>query len=82
MTVVMGYFLFPLQIIFEAVTSGQRGLLAIKDVVIQGHQCSKSSITSSNIFHCYTSILRRPEKNQCSLFSIDIHKYRKQLFHL
>lgn len=29
------------QIVFEAVTSGQRGLLAIKDVVLQGHQCSK-----------------------------------------
>ncbi|CAB1454473.1 unnamed protein product [Pleuronectes platessa] len=27
-------------IVFEAVTSGQRGLLAIKDVVVQGHQCS------------------------------------------
>uniref|UniRef100_A0A8C2PSK4 protein-tyrosine-phosphatase n=1 Tax=Cyprinus carpio TaxID=7962 RepID=A0A8C2PSK4_CYPCA len=26
------------QIVFEAVTSGQRGLLAIKDVVLQGHQ--------------------------------------------
>lgn len=32
----------PPQIVFEAVTSGQRGLLAIKDVVVQGHQCSKS----------------------------------------
>ncbi|KAG5842050.1 hypothetical protein ANANG_G00173540 [Anguilla anguilla] len=30
------------QIVFEVVTSGQRGLLAIKDVVLQGHQCSKS----------------------------------------
>nr|XP_057917307.1 receptor-type tyrosine-protein phosphatase mu-like isoform X9 [Doryrhamphus excisus] len=27
------------QIVFEVVTSGQRGLLAIKDVVVQGHQC-------------------------------------------
>eukprot|EP00064_Thunnus_orientalis_P009402 superscaffoldBa00001190_g9426 len=27
------------QIVFEAVTSGQRGLLAIKDVMVQGHQC-------------------------------------------
>uniref|UniRef100_A0A3B3TJ64 Receptor-type tyrosine-protein phosphatase kappa n=1 Tax=Poecilia latipinna TaxID=48699 RepID=A0A3B3TJ64_9TELE len=27
------------QIVFEAITSGQRGLLAIKDVVVQGHQC-------------------------------------------
>ncbi|XP_046883842.1 receptor-type tyrosine-protein phosphatase mu isoform X3 [Hypomesus transpacificus] len=27
------------QIVFEVVTSGQRGLLAIKDVVLQGHQC-------------------------------------------
>uniref|UniRef100_A0A8C3B300 protein-tyrosine-phosphatase n=1 Tax=Cyclopterus lumpus TaxID=8103 RepID=A0A8C3B300_CYCLU len=27
------------QIVFEAVSSGQRGLLAIKDVVVQGHQC-------------------------------------------
>ncbi|KAF4117926.1 hypothetical protein G5714_002479 [Onychostoma macrolepis] len=27
------------QIVFEAVTSGQRGLLAIKDVILQGHQC-------------------------------------------
>lgn len=34
--------LSPPQIVFEAVTSGQRGLLAIKDVVVQGHQCSKS----------------------------------------
>ncbi|KAL7385861.1 hypothetical protein ABVT39_001303 [Epinephelus coioides] len=31
--------LSPPQIVFEAVTSGQRGLLAIKDVVVQGHQC-------------------------------------------
>ncbi|XP_056599123.1 receptor-type tyrosine-protein phosphatase mu-like isoform X1 [Triplophysa dalaica] len=27
------------QIVFEVVTSGQRGLLAIKDMVLQGHQC-------------------------------------------
>ncbi|XP_039999408.1 receptor-type tyrosine-protein phosphatase mu-like isoform X3 [Xiphias gladius] len=27
------------QIVFEAITSGQRGLLAIRDVVVQGHQC-------------------------------------------
>uniref|UniRef100_A0A8B9KM80 protein-tyrosine-phosphatase n=2 Tax=Astyanax mexicanus TaxID=7994 RepID=A0A8B9KM80_ASTMX len=27
------------QIVFEVVTSGQRGLLAIKDVAVQGHQC-------------------------------------------
>ncbi|XP_031149646.1 receptor-type tyrosine-protein phosphatase mu isoform X1 [Sander lucioperca] len=27
------------QIVFEAITSGQRGFLAIKDVVVQGHQC-------------------------------------------
>ncbi|XP_037537304.1 receptor-type tyrosine-protein phosphatase mu [Nematolebias whitei] len=27
------------QIVFEVITSGQRGLLAIKDVVVQGHQC-------------------------------------------
>ncbi|XP_073788340.1 receptor-type tyrosine-protein phosphatase mu isoform X5 [Danio rerio] len=27
------------QIVFEVVTSGQRGFLAIKDVVVQGHQC-------------------------------------------
>ncbi|XP_026121820.1 receptor-type tyrosine-protein phosphatase mu-like, partial [Carassius auratus] len=27
------------QIVFEAVTSGQRGLLAIKNVVLKGHQC-------------------------------------------
>ncbi|XP_035271240.1 protein tyrosine phosphatase receptor type Ma isoform X6 [Anguilla anguilla] len=27
------------QIVFEVVTSGQRGLLAIKDVLLQGHQC-------------------------------------------
>uniref|UniRef100_A0A8C5I5J9 protein-tyrosine-phosphatase n=1 Tax=Gouania willdenowi TaxID=441366 RepID=A0A8C5I5J9_GOUWI len=27
------------QIVFEAITSGQRGLLAIKDIVVQGHQC-------------------------------------------
>uniref|UniRef100_H3DBL9 Receptor-type tyrosine-protein phosphatase kappa n=1 Tax=Tetraodon nigroviridis TaxID=99883 RepID=H3DBL9_TETNG len=27
------------QIVFEAVTSGQRGLLAIKDIVVKGHQC-------------------------------------------
>ncbi|XP_078121024.1 receptor-type tyrosine-protein phosphatase mu isoform X6 [Sander vitreus] len=30
------------QIVFEAITSGQRGLLAIKDVVVQGHQCSNT----------------------------------------
>uniref|UniRef100_A0A672PRT9 protein-tyrosine-phosphatase n=1 Tax=Sinocyclocheilus grahami TaxID=75366 RepID=A0A672PRT9_SINGR len=39
-TVLMS-FLFPPQIVFEAVTSGQRGLLAIKNVVLKGHQCSK-----------------------------------------
>lgn len=33
--------LSPPQIVFEAVTSGQRGLLAIKDIVVKGHQCSK-----------------------------------------
>ncbi|XP_028817943.1 receptor-type tyrosine-protein phosphatase mu-like isoform X8 [Denticeps clupeoides] len=27
------------QLIFEAVTTGQRGLLAIKDITLQGHQC-------------------------------------------
>ncbi|XP_061110121.1 receptor-type tyrosine-protein phosphatase mu-like isoform X5 [Conger conger] len=27
------------QMVFEVVTSGQRGLFAIKDVVLQGHQC-------------------------------------------
>ncbi|XP_051944213.1 receptor-type tyrosine-protein phosphatase mu-like isoform X4 [Hippocampus zosterae] len=27
------------QIVFEAVTSGQHGMLAIKDVLVQGHQC-------------------------------------------
>uniref|UniRef100_A0A3P8ZMB3 protein-tyrosine-phosphatase n=1 Tax=Esox lucius TaxID=8010 RepID=A0A3P8ZMB3_ESOLU len=27
------------QVVFEVVTSGQRGLVAIKDVVLQGHQC-------------------------------------------
>uniref|UniRef100_A0A8C7W6B0 protein-tyrosine-phosphatase n=1 Tax=Oncorhynchus mykiss TaxID=8022 RepID=A0A8C7W6B0_ONCMY len=27
------------QIVFEAVSTGQRGLLAIKDVTLQGHQC-------------------------------------------
>ncbi|KAJ8011079.1 hypothetical protein DPEC_G00054460 [Dallia pectoralis] len=27
------------QMVFEVVTSGQRGLVAIKDVVLQGHQC-------------------------------------------
>uniref|UniRef100_A0A8C7KX73 Receptor-type tyrosine-protein phosphatase kappa n=1 Tax=Oncorhynchus kisutch TaxID=8019 RepID=A0A8C7KX73_ONCKI len=27
------------QMVFEVVTSGHRGLLAIKDVVLQGHQC-------------------------------------------
>ncbi|XP_061093444.1 protein tyrosine phosphatase receptor type Ma isoform X13 [Conger conger] len=27
------------QIVFEVVTSGQRGLLAIKEVLLQGHQC-------------------------------------------
>uniref|UniRef100_A0A8C9YP62 Receptor-type tyrosine-protein phosphatase kappa n=1 Tax=Sander lucioperca TaxID=283035 RepID=A0A8C9YP62_SANLU len=30
------------QIVFEAITSGQRGFLAIKDVVVQGHQCSNT----------------------------------------
>ncbi|XP_019739365.1 receptor-type tyrosine-protein phosphatase mu [Hippocampus comes] len=27
------------QIVFEAVTSGQHGMLAVKDVLVQGHQC-------------------------------------------
>ncbi|XP_030630529.1 receptor-type tyrosine-protein phosphatase mu [Chanos chanos] len=27
------------QIVFEVVTSGQRGMFAIKDIVLQGHQC-------------------------------------------
>ncbi|MFT7816073.1 receptor-type tyrosine-protein phosphatase mu-like isoform X10, partial [Arapaima gigas] len=30
------------QIVFEVVTSGQRGLVAIKDVRLQGHQCMKT----------------------------------------
>ncbi|CDQ94337.1 unnamed protein product [Oncorhynchus mykiss] len=29
----------PLQIVFEAVSTGQRGLLAIKSIILQGHQC-------------------------------------------
>ncbi|XP_048858089.1 receptor-type tyrosine-protein phosphatase mu-like isoform X6 [Brienomyrus brachyistius] len=27
------------QVVFEVVTSGKRGLLAIKDIILQGHQC-------------------------------------------
>ncbi|KAF7642019.1 hypothetical protein LDENG_00266080, partial [Lucifuga dentata] len=27
------------QVVFEAVSTGQRGLLAIKDITLQGHQC-------------------------------------------
>ncbi|KPP61768.1 receptor-type tyrosine-protein phosphatase mu-like, partial [Scleropages formosus] len=30
------------QVVFEVVTSGQRGLVAIKDVRLQGHQCMKT----------------------------------------
>lgn len=42
-------FLFSPQIVFEVVTSGQRGLLAIKDVVLQGHQCSKICLTITSL---------------------------------
>uniref|UniRef100_A0A8K9XXR4 Receptor-type tyrosine-protein phosphatase kappa n=1 Tax=Oncorhynchus mykiss TaxID=8022 RepID=A0A8K9XXR4_ONCMY len=30
------------QIVFEAVSTGQRGLLAIKSIILQGHQCSNT----------------------------------------
>uniref|UniRef100_A0A8B9KMY6 protein-tyrosine-phosphatase n=1 Tax=Astyanax mexicanus TaxID=7994 RepID=A0A8B9KMY6_ASTMX len=38
------------QIVFEVVTSGQRGLLAIKDVAVQGHQCNARLHTQTQTF--------------------------------
>uniref|UniRef100_A0A3B4U616 Protein tyrosine phosphatase receptor type M n=1 Tax=Seriola dumerili TaxID=41447 RepID=A0A3B4U616_SERDU len=30
------------QVVFEAISNGQRGVLAIKDITLQGHQCSST----------------------------------------
>lgn len=53
--------LCPPQIVFEAVTSGQRGLLAIKDIVVKGHQCSKFSFFF--FFSCHHKGI--PSKSHC-----------------
>ncbi|XP_062843495.1 receptor-type tyrosine-protein phosphatase mu-like isoform X1 [Trichomycterus rosablanca] len=63
------------QIIFEAVTSGQRGLLAIKDVVVQGHQC----MTTPHFLH-----IKGVEVNagQTATFHCTVNGEWRDSFHL
>uniref|UniRef100_A0A4W4GX10 protein-tyrosine-phosphatase n=1 Tax=Electrophorus electricus TaxID=8005 RepID=A0A4W4GX10_ELEEL len=63
------------QIVFEAVTSGQRGLVAIKDVVVQGHQC----MTTPHFLH-----IKGVEVNagQTAKFHCTVNGEQKANFHL
>ncbi|TSP09129.1 Receptor-type tyrosine-protein phosphatase mu [Bagarius yarrelli] len=63
------------QIIFEAVTSGQRGLMAIKDVVVQGHQC----MTTPHFLH-----IKGVEVNagQTATFHCTVNGEWRENFHL
>ncbi|XP_068199527.1 receptor-type tyrosine-protein phosphatase mu-like isoform X1 [Antennarius striatus] len=60
------------QVVFEAVSTGQRGVLAIKDVTLQGHQCMGTphflhikgvevNAGQTATFHC--TVNRRPQSN-------------------
>ncbi|XP_029385496.1 protein tyrosine phosphatase receptor type Ma [Echeneis naucrates] len=60
------------QVVFEAVSTGQRGVLAIKDITLQGHQCINTphflhikgvevNAGQTATFHC--TINRRPQSN-------------------
>uniref|UniRef100_A0A8P4K762 protein-tyrosine-phosphatase n=1 Tax=Dicentrarchus labrax TaxID=13489 RepID=A0A8P4K762_DICLA len=60
------------QVVFEAVSTGQRGVLAIKDITLQGHQCSNTphflhikgvevNAGQTATFHC--TVNGRPQSN-------------------
>uniref|UniRef100_A0A4W6EJM6 protein-tyrosine-phosphatase n=1 Tax=Lates calcarifer TaxID=8187 RepID=A0A4W6EJM6_LATCA len=60
------------QVVFEAVSTGQRGVLAIKDITLQGHQCMSTphflhikgvevNAGQTATFHC--TINGRPQSN-------------------
>ncbi|XP_008301042.1 receptor-type tyrosine-protein phosphatase mu-like, partial [Stegastes partitus] len=60
------------QVVFEAVSTGQRGILAIKDIMLQGHQCMSTphflhikgvevNAGQSATFHC--TVNGRPQSN-------------------
>uniref|UniRef100_A0AAQ4PAG4 protein-tyrosine-phosphatase n=1 Tax=Gasterosteus aculeatus aculeatus TaxID=481459 RepID=A0AAQ4PAG4_GASAC len=63
------------QIVFEAVTSGQRGLLAIKDVVVQGHQCM-------NTPHFLTIKGVEVNAGQTASFHCTVNGRKRDNFHL
>ncbi|XP_022621492.1 receptor-type tyrosine-protein phosphatase mu-like isoform X9 [Seriola dumerili] len=70
------------QVVFEAISNGQRGVLAIKDITLQGHQCSSTphflhikgvevNAGQTATFHC--TVNGQPQSNlllylQCFLF--------------
>uniref|UniRef100_A0A8C2Z0S9 protein-tyrosine-phosphatase n=1 Tax=Cyclopterus lumpus TaxID=8103 RepID=A0A8C2Z0S9_CYCLU len=60
------------QVVFEAVSTGQRGVLAIKNIMLQGHQCSNTphflhikgvevNAGQTAAFHC--TVNGRPQSN-------------------
>ncbi|XP_056155652.1 receptor-type tyrosine-protein phosphatase mu-like isoform X1 [Lampris incognitus] len=60
------------QLVFEAVSTGQRGLLAVKDITLQGHQCMSTphflhikgvevNARQTATFHC--TVNGRPQNN-------------------
>ncbi|MBN3307031.1 PTPRM phosphatase, partial [Amia calva] len=63
------------QIVFEVVTSGQHGLLAIKDVVLQGHEC----INTPHFLH-----IKGVEVNagQSATFQCNVNGQPKDSYHL
>uniref|UniRef100_A0A668AEF9 protein-tyrosine-phosphatase n=1 Tax=Myripristis murdjan TaxID=586833 RepID=A0A668AEF9_9TELE len=63
------------QIVFEVVTSGQRGLLAIKDVVVQGHQCM-------NTPHFLTIKGVEVNAGQTASFHCTVNGRKRDNFHL
>ncbi|KAK1884936.1 Receptor-type tyrosine-protein phosphatase mu, partial [Dissostichus eleginoides] len=51
-----------LNVVFEAVSTGQRGVLAIKDITLQGHQCSvEVNAGQTAQFHC--TVNGHPQSN-------------------
>uniref|UniRef100_A0A3P9LPA4 protein-tyrosine-phosphatase n=1 Tax=Oryzias latipes TaxID=8090 RepID=A0A3P9LPA4_ORYLA len=63
------------QIVFEVVSSGQRGLLAIKDIVVQGHQCM-------NTPHFLTIKGVEVNAGQTASFHCTVNGRRRDNFHL
>ncbi|XP_030219946.1 receptor-type tyrosine-protein phosphatase mu isoform X6 [Gadus morhua] len=63
------------QIVFEVVTSGQRGVLAIKDVAVQGHQCM-------NTPHFLTIKGVEVNAGQTASFHCTVNGRKRDNFHL